>query len=160
MLLTWTEQRQQSPTQVDPPAGRPPFSSSSRGPWTLPTGILECHCLRSCPRAPTYPGEGPEALEDGSVACAATQVSCGPRDKAALSAQAPGAGEGPVTLDPGSVEYSLYIFCCLCLEHPVLLLVFLTSKHLSLLPGSLPTLPRPNQVSSERSPGVWSWPSQ
>lgn len=98
MLLTWTEQRQQNPTQVDPPAGHPPFSSSSRGPWTLPTGILECRCLRSCPRAPTYPGEGPEALEDGSVARAATQVSCGPRDKAALSAQAPGAGEGLVTL--------------------------------------------------------------
>lgn len=47
---------------------------------------------------------------------------------------------------PGSVRCLVYLFCFLCLEHPVLFLVFLTSKHLSLLPGSLPRLPRLNQV--------------
>ncbi|XP_029794416.1 xanthine dehydrogenase/oxidase-like [Suricata suricatta] len=43
---------------------------------SLPIVILECCCFSSSPRAPTYPGEGPEPLEDGPVACAATQVSC------------------------------------------------------------------------------------
>lgn len=63
-----------------------------------PTVIPECCCFRSrataTPGAPTYPGKGPEALKDGSVACAAAQVSWGQRKKAALRAQAPGQGRG------------------------------------------------------------------
>lgn len=142
------------PQQDDRPAGPPTcllFLPGALG--SLPTVIVECFGFRSCVGAPTYPGKGPEALEDGPVACAATQVSCGPREKAALSAQTPGQ-ERACDFAPDSTGCSACIFCFLCLEHPVLFLVFLTSNHLSLLPESLPRLLRLNQVCLLRTPPV------
>lgn len=69
---------------------------------------------------PTYPGKGPEALEDGPVASAATQVPCGPREKLRCWCW-PWAGEG-CGLAPAGLEAPFtalpLLFCRPCLEGP------------------------------------------
>lgn len=127
------------PQQEDLPAGHLIFLLCNPEALGIPLGVIPGEQGHCCPGVPTYPGEGPEALEDSSVACAAAQVSCGPRKSHEVSA-GPSADEGRVASLPAQ-SYALLAYWFSLPGTLLLLFVLLTLKYLSLLLGSLPRMP-------------------